>query len=192
MSEHPKHLYTLEEYFALERESDTRYEYWEGEIFCMSGAKVAHNRIAGNVFVGLRTELRGHPCEVFGPDQRVMVPAAPPYRYPDASVACGEPEFEDVAGLEALVNPVLLVEVLSATTEKYDRGTKFTAYKSIPAFREYLLVAQDRVSVTRYLRQEDGSWTSEEVTDRSASVHLTTVDCTLALEDVYERVKLES
>lgn len=80
MSEPPKHLYTIEEYFALERESDTRYEYWRGEIFCMSGAKVAHNRIAGNVFRELSNHLRGGPCEVFGPHQRVKVPSAPPYR----------------------------------------------------------------------------------------------------------------
>jgi Uma2 family endonuclease len=187
----PKHLYTMEEYFALERESDTRYEYWNGEIFCMSGASVAHNRIAGNVFGELRGQLRGRQCEAFNSDQRVKVPAAPPYRYPDVSVACGDPQFEDVQGLDALVNPVLMVEVLSGTTEKYDRETKFTYYKSIPSFQEYLLISQDRASVTQYLKRDDGSWMSTEVTDVEDSLFLPTVDCSLTLADVYERVKLK-
>jgi Uma2 family endonuclease len=186
----PKHLYTLEEFLALERESDTRYEYWDGQIFCMSGASAAHNRIAGNVFGELRAQLKGRSCEAFNSDQRVKVPAAPPYRYPDVSVVCGEPQFEDVQGLDVLVNPALLVEVLSETTEKYDRETKFTYYKSIPDFREYLLIAQDRVSVTHYVSEPDGSWTGTEIPDLALSLHLPAVDCTLALESIYERVKL--
>lgn len=191
MSTQPKHWYTVEEYLALEKASETRYEYWNGDIYCMSGAKTNHNRITVNVTTSLSNQLANRSCEVFNEGQRLKVPAAPPFRYPDASVVCGEPVFEDILGLEALVNPILIVEVLSPTSENYDKGQKFMWYQSIPSFREYLLIHQDRVHVIQYRKQEDETWISSETTDLNATIELPSINCTLALSDVYRRVKFE-
>src|SRR5436305_14490589 len=121
--------YTLEEYFALERASERRFEYRDGEIVCMSGGSLAHAEIAGNIVSQLKTKLRGQPCHVYGSDLAVYVPAGRPYRYPDASVVCGEPQVEKVDGRDCLANPALLVEVLSPTSADYDRRTKFEECK---------------------------------------------------------------
>ena len=151
MSTQPQHHYTLEEYFALERTSEARYEYWQGEVFAMSGASPAHVQIQINLITLLRTQLRGRPCRIFSSDMRLKVPSLPPYRYPDLSALCGEPSFELIGGLEVLTNPTLIVEILSPTTEAFDRGDKFTHYKSIPSFGEYLLIAQHRPHVGQYI-----------------------------------------
>src|SRR5882724_3062675 len=117
----PRHYYSLEEYFALEHAGDARYEYWDGDILCMSGGSEAHGTIAGNIFYRLRQKLEGKPCRVFTADMAVKTPTLLPYRYPDASVACGESRFENIRGVDALLNPVLIVEVLSPTTAQHDR-----------------------------------------------------------------------
>jgi Uma2 family endonuclease len=134
----------LEEYLALERESEVRYEYWNGEVFAMSGGTLHHDRIMGNIFELLRTQLRRTGCDVFTNNMQIKVPAAPPYRYADGSVVCGPVEVERFNSNDLLLNPRLIWEVLSPSTEAYDRGDKFSYYKSIPSFREYLLIAQPR------------------------------------------------
>lgn len=191
MSTEHRRRYSLEEYLALERESEVKYEYWNGEIFAMSGGTLAHDQITGNVFDSLRTKLRGTDCRVFTNKMQIKVPAAPPYRYADESVVRGKIEVERFNGNDILLNPVLIIEVLSPTTEAFDRGDRFSYYKSIPSFREYLLVAQHRPHATHYLRQDDGTWDYEEANDLTASIHLPTIGCTLSLVDLYAGVEGE-
>lgn len=189
MSAIVKPHYTLDEYFELERSSEEKYEYFNGEVFCMSGVQPEHAIIEGNLMTVLSTSLTGRGCNVFPASLRVKTPGLPPYRYPDLSVICEQPQFEEIGGLRALTNPVLIIEVLSSSTEAYDRGDKFTYYKSIPTFREYLLIAQHRPHVTHYVKQHDDKWNYEEVNDLNATVYLETVACELSLSDVYRGVE---
>jgi Uma2 family endonuclease len=191
MSSQLSHKYTLEEYFALELASEEKYEFWNGEVFCMSGASLAHNRIARNIGTKLDTELSARGCHSFPADLRVKVPMYPPYRYPDLSALCGEPEIENIRGLDMLINPALIVEVLSKSTEGFDRGDKFTYYKSIPSFSEYLLVAQHRPHVSQFVRQENGVWSFMEFNDLADTVRCASVPCELALREIYRDVTFE-
>lgn len=189
MSTQPAHHYTLEEYLALERDSEVRYEYWDGEIFAMSGGTLAHDLIMGNASNSLVAQLAGKNCRVFTNNMQIKVPAAPPYRYADGSVVCGKLEVERFNGADLLISPVLIIEVLSPSTEAYDRGDKFTFYKSIPTFREYLLIAQHRPHITHYVKAESGKWDYEEANGLDSSIYLHTIDCTLALSDLYSGVE---
>lgn len=191
MSSQPSHKYTLEEYFALELASEEKYEFWNGEVFCMSGASLAHNQIARNIGTGLGMALRGRGCQSFPADLRVKVPAYPPYRYPDLTALCGQPEIETIGGLDVLINPALIIEVLSPSTEAFDRGDKFTYYKSIASFSEYLLVAQHRPHVSQFIRRENGVWTFMEFNDLTESVRCASVPCVLALNEIYRDVVFE-
>ena len=188
MAAHPKRKYNLEEYFELERSTNERFEYWNGDVYSMSGVSENHARIETNSVTLLSNNLRERPCRVFPANMRIKVPSLPPYRYGDVSALCGQPIFEKIGGVGALTNPVLIIEVLSDSTEAYDRGDKFTHYKSIPTLREYLLIAQHRPHITQYVKQEDGSWGYREVNDLSASLHLPSVDCVLDLSEVYRDV----
>jgi Uma2 family endonuclease len=188
MSIQPQHGYTLEEYFALEQASEIRYEYWQGEVFAMSGASPAHAQVQVNLITMLRVQLRGRPCRVFPSDIRLKVPSLPPYRYPDLSALCGEPVFERIGGLEVLVNPALIVEILSPTTEAFDRGDKFTHYQSIPSFCEYLLIAQHRPHVGYYIKQNDVMWSYQEFNELSAVLYVPALDCRLGLEELFQDV----
>lgn len=191
MSSQPSHKYTLEEYFALELGSEEKYEFWNGEVFCTIGASLAHNQIARNIGTKLDTELSGRGCQVFPADLRVKVPSYPPYRYLDLTALCGQPEIERMGGLDMLVNPALIVEVLSPSTEAFDRGDKFTYYKSIASFSEYILVAQHRPHVSQFIRQENGVWTFMEFNDLAESVRCASVPCVLALSEIYRDVVFE-
>jgi Uma2 family endonuclease len=188
MSVQVKPRYTLEEYFELELASEERYEYFNGEVFCMSGVSPNHAQIESNLNLALRLALRERGCPVFPANIRIKVPAAPPYRYPDLAVVCDKPTYEEIGGIEALTNPALLIEVLSPSTEAYDRGDKFTYYKSIPSFREYLLVAQHRAHITHYFKQAD-KWEYEETNDLTSNLYLPSIDCTLALSEVYRDIE---
>jgi Uma2 family endonuclease len=188
----PRPFYTLDEYFALEHAGDARYEYWDGDIVCMSGGSEAHTQICGNVFFRLRLQLSGGPGRAFTAGLPVKTPTLPPYRYPDVTVACGELKYEHIRGVDALMNPALIVEVLSPSSEARDREDKFTAYQAIPTFGEYLLVAQDTPRVIHYIRQSDSKWMREDLTDLDAGLTLASIDCTLSLRDVYEEVKFKS
>ncbi len=189
MSSELKHRYSMEEYLALENESEVRYEYWDGEIFAMSGGTLRHDQIMGNLFDLLRAQLRGTPSRVFTNNMQIEVPVAPPYRYADGSVACGQIEVERFNGNDLLLNPSLIYEVLSPTTEAHNRGDKFTYYKSISSLQEYLLIAQHRPHLSHYVKQTDGKWENEEVNDLATSLYLPTVDCTLALNEVYREIE---
>lgn len=188
----PKKRYTLEEYFELERKSEERFEFFGGEVFCMSGVSREHDQIESNLNFYLRAKLRGRTCRAFLANMRLKVPSAPPYRYADLSALCGEAKFEEIGGVDALVNPSLVVEVLSPSTEAYDRGDKFTHYKSIPGFSEYLLVAQHRPHVTHFAKQPEGSWTYNEYNDLEAVLKLSSLGCELGMAEVYENVAFES
>ncbi|HVF67208.1 MAG TPA: Uma2 family endonuclease [Pyrinomonadaceae bacterium] len=183
----PRHYYSLEEYFALEQASDARFEYWDGDLVCMSGGSRAHGMISSNVHFALATGVRGGRCRAFTGDMAVWTPALPPYRYPDASVACGELDFKHIKGHDALVNPVLVVEVTSPSTVGLDEGPKFVAYQAIPTLRDYLLVSQDEARVTHYTRRGEGSvWERRDVTDMDASIELESIGCALKVRDIYE------
>jgi Uma2 family endonuclease len=192
MSAQLKHRYTLEEYFDLELSSNERYEYWNGEVFCMSGVSENHAQIETNLISSLNPKLRERGCRVFPANMRINVPSLPPYRYADLSALCGAPRFEKIGGVDVLTNPTLIVEVLSDSTEAYDRGDKFTHYKSIPGLREYLLVAQHRPHITQYVKQDDGSWRYNEINDLAARLWLPSVDCTLELNEIYQDVTFPS
>jgi len=188
VSTQPKRRYTLEEYLNLERDSEIKYEFWDGEVFAMSGGTLEHDRIMGNLFDLLSRELRERDCQVFTNNMQIKVPAATPYRYADASVVCGKVEVERLNSNDLLLNPVLIIKVLSRSTEAYDRGDKFTYYKSIPSFREYLLIAQHRPHVTHYVKQAGDQWTYGEINDLAATLHLISLGLTLPLNDIYNSV----
>jgi Uma2 family endonuclease len=154
----------------------------------MSGASPAHETVILNLATGLRNKLRGRSCRIFLSNTRLKVPAYPPYRYPALTALCGKPKYESIGGVEVLTNPSLIVEVLSPSTEAFDRGDKFTRYKSIPSFSEYLLIAQHRPHITHYAKQADGSWSYEEANDLTTTIHLSSLDCDLMLNELYEDV----
>ncbi len=186
MSAEPQRKWTAEEYLAFERGSEIKHEFIGGEIFAMSGASRAHNRISWDIAVALDPHL-DHGCEGFAGDMRVHIPATDRYTYPDIVVVCGEPEFED-AELDTLLNPTLIIEVLSPSTEDHDRGRKLFDYRSIPSLQAILLVAQDQAHVEQLARQDDGSWRLTESDELGAVVELHGIDARLALADVYRRV----
>ena len=191
MAANPERRYTLEEYLELDRTSEERLEFWGGEVFCMSGGSEEHYDIEANIHSFLNTSLRARGCRVFTGNARIKVPSAPPYRYADVSAVCGKAEFEEIGGAAALVNPQLLVEVLSDSTERYDRVDKFTHYKSIPTLREYLLVSQKRPHVTHLFKDEDGQWIHTEANDLESSIRLHSLDCDLPMSEIYRDVSFE-
>ena len=184
-----KTKYTLEEYLELDHASEEKIEFWDGHIFTLAGASPNHNRIQRNTMFALHLKLRGKSCEVFPSDMRVKVPGYLPYRYPDLSALCGEAKFEKLGKQELFVNPSLIVEVLFGSTEAFDRSYKFTYYKSIESFVEYVLIAHDRPHVSQFVKQSDNSWLNHEFNSLEDSFYLSSLDCDLALADVYEAVE---
>lgn len=181
---------TPEEYLALERAASYKSEYVDGELFAMSGASRRHNLISLNIGAELRAQLRDRPCEVYTSDMRVKVRLSGLYTYPDVVVVCEEPAFEDTVG-DTLLNPTLLVEVLSRSTADYDRGSKFEHYRTLASLREYLLVAQEKPHVVHYVRQSDLTWLLAETHDSAATLRLPSIDCDLALSEVYAKVRFD-
>ncbi|HZF07917.1 MAG TPA: Uma2 family endonuclease [Thermoanaerobaculia bacterium] len=189
MSVHSKPYLTAEDYLAFERSAETRSEYVDGEMVAMAGASREHNLIVTNLLGELRSQLKGRPCELYPSDLRVRVPATGLYTYSDVVVVCGEPRFED-EHFDTLLNPSLVIEVLSASTEGYDRGKKFEHYRALDSLREYLLVSQDEPLVEQFVRQEDGAWRFTATSGRDAVVHLPSLGCSLALAEIYDKVPL--
>mgnify|MGYP000899215332 CR=1 FL=1 len=183
-----KHKYTVEEYLEEDAKSEVRLEYWDGEIFDMSGVDPDHDQIESNLNLYLRLKLQGKRCRTFLANTRIKVPTLPPYRYGDISALCGEPQYEKIGGVRTLINPALIIEVLSESTEAYDRGLKFTHYKSIPSFCEYLMVSQYEPHVTHLVKQADGNWIHYEYNELDAVVKLASLDCELTLREIYEEV----
>ncbi len=192
MSALPIHKMTIEEYIEFDKNSMERYEYFDGEVFAMAGGSPEHARISGNTFARLFLKLLGGNCEVFNADMQLKVPAAPPYRYPDVSVVCGEAVFEETQGIKLLVNPLLLIEVLSPSTAEYDLGKKFTEYKSIASFQEYLAISQTHPHIIRYSRHPNGFWVRHDIEGLESEVLLESLNLSLPLSEIYERVKLSA
>ncbi len=184
--------YTLEEYLELDRQSEARLEFWNGEIFNMSGVSEEHGEIELNIATDLRNQLRDRKCRVFPANIRIKVPSAPPYRYGDLSALCGEAVFEEIGGVDVLTNPSLVIEVLSNSTEKYDRDVKFKQYQSIASFREYLLVRQDRAFVTQIVKSRDrDQWIYQSFNELTDTIKLESVDCELSCAEIYRNVEFE-
>lgn len=184
-----KRKYTVEEYIEMLKNSEERFEYFDGEIFSMTAGKVAHSGIAGNIIREIGNLLKDRPCQVFGGGVPLKTARAYPFRLPDVSVICGEPIIEDFQGIEMLVNPLLICEVLSPSTASYDREEKFLVYQAIESFQEYLLVEQDRPHVTRYVRQTDGQWLRADIIGLESAVRLETLGLELQLSEIYRMIK---
>ena len=179
-----------EEYLRLERQAEYKSEYLNGEIFAMSGSSREHNLLTVNIARELSQQLRGRPGESYASDMRVKVRSNGLCTYPDVSVVCGEPQFEDKE-VDTLLNPTLLIEVLSQSTERYDRIAKTSYYRTIDSLQEHLLVAQHEVRVEQYLRQPNGQWSQMQYTSPDEVVQLTSIDCSLRLTDVYDKITFD-
>ena len=190
VSTQPKTRITPQEYLELERKAEIRSEYFDGEMFAMSGASREHTKIVANITTELNTQFMDRPCEVYMLDMRTKVSPTGLYTYPDVVAVCAEPEFED-SNFDTLVNPQLIIEVLSNSTESYDRGKKFAHYRTIDSLREYILVSQTECRTERFSRQDDGSWLYTESTDPDGSIELASVACRLSLSLVYHKVDFE-
>lgn len=165
--------------------------YYAGEIFAMAGASRWHNLIVANVTGELRSQLKGRPCTTYPSDMRVKISPTGPYAYPDVTVVGGEGQFEDTQQ-DTLLNPVLIVETLSESTEAYDRGGKFAHYRKLTSLLEYVLIAQTKPYVEHYVRQPDNRWLLSEADGLHTTLHLPSLDCHLALTAVYDKVDLAS
>ncbi len=190
MSALPKKIYMLEEYFQLELDSNERFEYFDGEIITMSGVSETHDAVEVNLITTFRTKLRGKECRNFAANMRLKVPSLPPYRYSDGSALCGEAVFEKIGDVDVLVNPQLIIEVLSHSTEKFDRDQKFKHYKSIESFSEYLLISQETYFVVHYRKHNEKFWMQTEYDKLDDVINLTTIDCDLTLAEIYEDIEL--
>ena len=188
MSTAPIRKLTPEQYLEIERRAQFKSEFYRGEMFAMSGASRQHNRISSNLVGELHNRLRDSPCETYGSDMRVRVSKTGLYTYPDLSIACDKPQFVDDQ-VDTLLTPKVLIEILSDSTEKYDRGTKMSHYLQIDSLREYVLVSQSQPRVEVYHRRTDGQWNYNEARELSASITLTSVGITLPLSEIYQRVE---
>jgi len=189
MSSQLKTYLTPEEYLAIERKAEDRSEYFNGEMFAMSGASRRHNLIVTNIVREISQQIKGKPCEVYSNDMRVKIPATGLYTYPDVVVVCDEPKFEDEY-IDTLLNPVVIIEVLSDSTEKYDRGQKFAHYRGIESLAEYMLVAQDNFKVEQFTKRSDKQWLMTEKGSLEDEIKLISIECVLQLREVYDKVTL--
>ena len=190
MSALPKLHFTPEEYLTLEDAAEHRSEYVYGEIFAMAGTQLVHNRIVGNIQAGLRLRLQGRDCDAFFTDVRLRAAEGNMYTYPDVMALCGTPKTDERGkeGLPSLLNPQAIFEVLSPSTEAFDRGEKFRGYRRIETLTDYVLVSSDRTRVEQHIRQPSGVWTREEWTSPAGVLTLLSLDCELPLTEIYERV----
>ncbi len=192
MAAKPKGKYiSPEDYLALERKSFEKHEYFDGEIFDMAGTSEEHANISSNINISLGIQLKKRPCKSYQSDLRVHIPATGLYTYPDVIVVCGKPQLAEDTFLDTLLNPDLIVEVLSPSTADYDKGTKFDHYRTIESLQEYVLVWQDKKRVARYTKQADGSWVLRDFIGEDAEIVLTSIDCKLLVEDIYDKVDFE-
>ncbi len=179
---------TVEEYLAMERASEEKHEFLDGEIYLMSGGSFNHNRIVGRLLGIFYARLGGSPCVFLPSDMRVRVSDTGLYTYPDITATCDEPQIINENHQDTLLNPTLIIEVLSPSTERYDRGKKFQHYRTLDSLQEYVLIAQDQPRIERYLRQPSGEWLLADAAGLEASLELASIGCTLALADVYEKI----
>jgi Uma2 family endonuclease len=189
MSSQPIKLLTVEQYLEIERAAEFRSEYLNGEMFAMAGGSINHGMIAADTLIRIGEQLRGKPCAVVGSDVRLFCKPANVFTYPDLFVFCGPRKYLD-AEKDTLLDTTVIVEVLSPSTQNYDRGEKFRYYRGLPSFAEYLLLAQDAIRAEHHVRQDDGSWVFRELNGPDVWIELKSVGCTLQLGDLYEHAEL--
>jgi Uma2 family endonuclease len=188
MSSQPKTFLTPEEYLEIERKAERKSEYYQGEMFAMAGASREHGLIVTNVTIELGSQVRGRPCEVHSNDLRMRVSPTGLYTYPDVIVVCGEFRYADDQN-DTLLNPTVIIEVLSRSTRDYDRGMKFEQYRKLPSLREYLTIDQYRPHIEHWTRQQEHLGLLAEYDDLGQTIELTSIGCVLALAEVYDKVK---
>ncbi|WP_165759059.1 Uma2 family endonuclease [Niastella yeongjuensis] len=181
--------YTVEEYLEMERASPWKHEYYQGEIFAMSGAGRRHNFIFTNVFGKLCARLENSPCRPFGSDMRMHVPENTLYTYPDISIYCGDPITTD-SDEDTLIQPTIIIEILSESTRNYDRGKKFSRYKDIPTLKEYILIETETIGVDVFRIDTHNNWVKQEYKTLQETVQLPTVDVSLLMKDIYRGTRL--
>jgi Uma2 family endonuclease len=181
-------FFTSKEYLSFERSTDARHEYLDGHVYAMAGESLEHSRICINVGGELRASLKNRACEVLSPNMKVVTSPVGLFGYPDVVVVCGEPQFHDERR-DVLVNPTIIFEVLSPSTEAYDRGEKFLRYRTqITTLEEYVLVSQHKPLIEHYVRQTDGAWNYSSVSNLLESLTLPSINCQLPLSEIYDRV----
>lgn len=181
-------LFTSAEYLEFERQSEVKHELIDGEILEMAGATKSHNLILANVLRLLGNQLLERDCNAFGSDMRVKITATEKYTYPDVVAVCGEEIYEDDTE-DTLLNPQLIIEVLSKSTAGYDRGAKFEYYQTIESFREYVLISQEPFRVEQYVRKNKNEWTYFEFRKAEDIVKLNSIDCQISLQDIYHKIQ---
>lgn len=192
MSAKPQRTYiSPEDYLAAERDALDRHEYFDGEVFQMAGASDEHNTINGNAYASLHFQLKKRDCKVYQSDMRVHIPKTGLYTYPDIAAVCENPEFLPDEKFDTLTNPILIIEVLSDSTEGYDKGVKFDNYRSLDSLREYVLISQNSKRVIRYTKQTNGSWILMDFIGEKTEIELASIECALTMEDIYDKVDFE-
>jgi Uma2 family endonuclease len=189
MSAQPTSLVSVAEYLAFERRQPDKHEFFDGEIYLQAGASIAHNLITANIIGVLHQQLRANPCTILPSDMRVRTPRHKQYMYPDATIICGSPIFDDEYH-DTIINPTVIFEVLSPSTEQYDRGRKFQAYRRLSTLQEYVLISQTMMRIEHFKRQNEMMWLMIEYTQPDQVIELTSVACTLPLTTLYEKVGL--
>lgn len=181
---------TLEEYLDFDYNAEGRFEFYDGKVFEMSGGSPEHSLLGNRIGFLLQREVIGKKCSVYNSEVHIKVPAMPPYRYADVSALCGEPCYENYGNQRLLVNPTLIVEVLSPSTEEFDRDLKFKAYKSIESLQEYLLVSQEKIFVTLYTRYNEKFWFQSEYVE-GETLELKSLECGLKVDEIYQGISVE-
>ncbi len=182
--------FTEEEYWRMEEDSDVKHEYFQGRIYSMAGGSEPHSLISTNTLVEIGFLLRGNPCRAYNSDMRIKAKANGLETYPDVSVICGEPQYIE-GRTDVITNPVLIVEVASPSTEKYDRSQKFELYRAMPDLQTYLIIDQARVYVEYHQKTGPDMWTMQILTDLNQTLYLTALDIEISLANLYDRVKFE-
>jgi Uma2 family endonuclease len=185
------HVASPEEYLEFERVSETRHEFLDGDLYAMAGESLSHSRVCTNISGEVREKLKGRSCEPLSPNMKVRTSNASLFAYPDVTIVCGEPLFHD-AKKDVLVNPKVIFEVLSPSTEKYDRTTKFQRYRmGNETLVDYILVSQDKPFVEHFTRQLNGDWRYRSYSSLTESFEIESVECSLSLAEIYDRVEFE-
>lgn len=191
MAAQPTIRMTPEQYLAFDRVSDFKHEYVDGEIYAMTGASSPHNLIVASLIREVSYQLKGRPCSTFASDQRVRAGKKHRYFYPDVTVVCGQPYIVDDNHHDTLLNPSVIFEVLSPTTEAFDRGMKFSYYEAIDSFTDYILVSQDQPRIEHFTRQSDDTWLRNVTHGLTASLRVQSIGIDITLAEVYDRVEFE-
>ena len=189
MGEPALKYYTTEEYLTFERASQTRHELYKGEIFAMAGASLNHNKLQMNFITTVGSFLKGRSCNVFGSDLRIHVPVNGLFTYPDALIICGNPQLMDEQ-FDTVLNPSVIVEILSPATQRYDRGEKFMLYRSIPSLKEYILIDSESISIEHYKRNNNNTWLLQEWKERTDALTIATIGLDLTVEELYSGVRI--